>query len=311
MPDRPTPRPLDASGVAGAILCCMLWGGNAVAVKFSIPDIPPMGCAGLRFLLALPVIAWFCWRSGQPLWAPRNHWGLVILHAGITVAQIYTFNWGTSHGTAGRASIFINVHPLVVAPLAWLVLGERLGLRGLGGLLAAALGLLVLLAEPLRRGGAYAGDLIVLLSGAIFAVQTIAQKLTFSMLAPTTLLWGQSVLAIPMFLLFSAWGEGADAYHFTPLAVWGLVYQGLAVSGVCFAVWMILLRRYEASRLATLAFLTPVFGVGFGSLMRGETLTVPLIAGGALVGLGIYLVASDRSTRRPANDEELPGEDAP
>ena len=74
---------------------------------------------------------------------------------------------------------------------------------------------------------------------------------------------------------------------------------------------MTLLRRYPAGRLATVAFLTPLFGVGLGNLMRGEALTPALLAGGGLVGLGIFLVASDRTARHAPPDLGLPGEDAP
>lgn len=308
---QPTSGPLDARGLAGAVACCAFWGGNAVAVKFAIPDLPPAGCAAIRFGLALPILAVVCWRIGPRPTVPRHLWGLIGLHALMTAAQIGTYNWGTSHSEAGRSSVFINVHPLVVAPLAWLWLGERLGGRGLLGLGAAVGGIALLLWEPLRRGGGLAGDLVVLGSGLIFAVQTIAQKLTFPKIPPTTLLLNQTALAIPLTLLYSLAFEGFGSYHFTPQATRGVLYQGLVVSGFCFTVWLLLLRRYPAGRLATITFLTPIFGVGLGHLTRGERLSLPLLGGGALVGLGIYLVASDRTAHHLPPDIALPGEDAP
>lgn len=305
-------RRLDAIGLAGAVLCCALWGGNAVAVKATVPAIPALGCAGLRFVLSMPILAIVCRVIGQPIVIDRRQGRLVLLHAIITVAQIGTFNWGTSHSLAGRSSILINVHPLVVAPLAWLLLGERLGSRGWAGLLAAAIGVVVLMSGR-AGGGTIAGDAVVLASGLIFGVQTIAQKKTFPIVPPVTLLFWQSVVAIPMFLGYSALFEGLDSYQFTPVVGWGLVYQGLMVSGVCFTTWMILLRTYPAGQLATVAFLTPLFGIALGTSMRGEPITWPLLAGGAMVGLGIYLTASDRAAHalpRP-NEPDLPGDDAP
>jgi drug/metabolite transporter (DMT)-like permease len=303
-------RPLDALGVGGAVLCCALWGGNAVAVKFAIPDLPPFGCAALRFILCLPVIALVCRWIGQDLCPKRNTWWLLGANALITVVQIGTFNWGTSQSQAGRSSIFINVHPLIVAPLAWVFLGEGMGWRAGLGLLSAAGGVATLLGEKLQVGGGLVGDVVVLTSGVIFGLQTILQKKTFPYIAPATLLFSQSVLAIPLFLAYSAVVEGFGNYHFTRQAQIGVLYQGLAVSGVCFTTWMLLLKRYPAGRLATLAFLTPFFGVGLASLMRGEALTWPLLGGGVLVGFGIYLVASDRTARRMPSDLLLPGEDA-
>src|SRR5690606_24585564 len=111
----------------------------------------------------------------------------------------------------------------------------------------------LLLAERWQGGGSLIGELAVLASGVIFGVQTIAQKRTFPFVPPTTLLLLQTLLAVPLFMLYSATFEGFGTYRFTSGAVWGLLYQGLAVSGLCFATWFLLLRRYPASRLATLA----------------------------------------------------------
>jgi drug/metabolite transporter (DMT)-like permease len=304
-------QPLDLPGLAAAVLCCALWGGNAVAVKLTVPDIPAFGCAGLRFLIALPLIALVCRQLRQPVRIPKPHWGLVLAHALLTVIQIGTFNWGTSHSLAGRSSILINVHPLVVAPLAWMVLGERMGGRGLAGLVSATFGVLVLFLGRRPHSGELVGDLVVLGSGVIFGVQTIAQKKTFPVVPPTTLLLWQTVVAVPLFLGYSACFEGLGAYHQNARVIAGLLYQGVAVSGICFTTWLLLLRRYPAGRLATIAFVTPIFGVGLGNLVRGEPLTWPLLIGCGLVGWGIYLTSSDRVVQHTGTTLGLPGEDAP
>ena len=62
------------NGYVGALL-----GGNAVAVKSSVPALPAFGCAALRFAISLPVIAAVCRGSGQPLRVARPLWGLLCL----------------------------------------------------------------------------------------------------------------------------------------------------------------------------------------------------------------------------------------
>lgn len=307
----PTHR-LDLPGLSLMIVCCAFWGGNAVAVKFASPDLPPLGIAAFRFILSLPVLAAVCRMVGQPLWVRPEHLRLLLGHALITVAQIGTFNWGTSRSTAGASSIFINVHPLIVAPLAWWLLGEQLGWRSVAGLGSAAVGVVLVLSASFGKAGtSLVGNLVVLGSGVIFAVQTIWQKKTFGRIPPATLLFNQSIAAVPLFLLYSGLFEGFGTYKFTPRAVGALVYQGAAVSGFCFSAWMLLLKRYPAAQLATVAFITPMFGVGLGTWLRGEKLESTLVIGGALVGFGIYLSASDRAEHRTPDDVELPGEDAP
>ena len=297
MTEPPPPQRMDAAGLAVATVCCFLWGGNAVAAKYTIGEgaLPPIGGAGLRFLLSLPVVALACRSLGASWRVERRLWWLLGIHGVLAAVQIGSFNWGTSLSEAGRSSVFINIHPLVVAPLAWLLLGERLGWRGWLGLVAAAGGVGILLAKPLLLGGGgLEGDLVVLGSGILFGFQSIAQKKTFPLIPPTTLLLLQSALAIPLTFLYSAIFEGPARFHFTTITVCGLFYQGLAVSGVAFTLWMVLLRRYPAGRLAAVAFLTPLFGIGLATLMRGEPFTTPLALGSGLVGLGIYLVTAEK-----------------
>jgi drug/metabolite transporter (DMT)-like permease len=303
MAESTTPRPLDAAGVLGAVICCAIWGGNAVAAKYCIADgaLPPIGGAALRFLISLPVVALVCLQGKARLWPEfkAGNGRLLLLHGTLTAIQIGTFNWGTSQSEAGRSSIFINIHTLVTAPLAWLILGEHLGTRGCIGLGSAAMGVGIILAKQLALGGGLLGDLVVLASAVVFAGQTIAQKLTFPRIPARTLLFSQTVVALILSSVYSALFEGPSSFHFTPDAIRGVVYQGLFSSGICFSLWLILLSRYPAGRLATISFLTPFFGISLGSLMRGEPLTWQLAIGGVLVGLGIYLVASAKAEAIP------------
>lgn len=57
----------------------------------------------------------------------------------------------------------------------------------------------------------------------------------------------------------------------------------------------------------------PLFGIALATLMRGEPIAWPLMTGGALVGCGTYLTASDRAAHAlPRPDQpDLPGDDAP
>ena len=306
------PRRLDAAGIVIMVICCAFWGGNAVAVKFATPELPPFGVALFRFIMSLPILAVVCRFSGQPLWIDRRYGWMAIGHGFLTAIQIGTFNLGTSLSAAGRSSIFINIHPLIVAPLAWMILGETLGGIGISGLVSAAVGVgLVLSTSFGKTDGFLGGDMIVIGSGIVFAVQTILQKKTFPYIAPATLLFNQSLIAIPLFAAYSGIFEGFHTYRFTWTVVAALVYQGVAVSGFCFSVWLLLLRRYPAAQLATIAFVTPMFGVALGRWLNHDALSWQLIVGGLLVGFGIFLTSSDRAEHvPPQNDVALPGEDA-
>jgi len=292
---------IDLVGAVLVIVCCALWGGNAVAVKLTVSHIPPIGCAGLRFLLSSVVIAVWCRLEGTSLRLAREQIGPIVWNALLLFVQMATFNWGTLHTNAGRSSVFINVHPFVVAPLAWFFIGEPMGWRSLVGLLLAGGGV-ALLFDPseLTSPASLAGDLSVLVSGALIGVLMIYQKQLLHRFRPNHLLFWMLVFSLPLFLGYSAWVEGFDSYEFNRESVVGLGYQSLLVSGFCFIVWMALLRRYPANQLAAFGFLTPFFGIASAWLMLSEPLAPRLIGGCALVGWGLFLVT------RPAEKKEAP-----
>ena len=53
-------RPITLTSAAAALFCAMLWGGTAVAIRFTQDDLPPLATAGCRFCLgSLFVGCWF------------------------------------------------------------------------------------------------------------------------------------------------------------------------------------------------------------------------------------------------------------
>jgi len=283
-----------------AFVCAVLWGGNTVAVKFTVEEIPPVACAGLRFVLSLPIVAAFAWYEGISLRAARAAIGPIVINGLILYAQIATFNLGTALTQAGRASVLINIHPFVVAPLAWLLLGERLRWYGVLGLFLAGAGVILLFQERLPGlKDATTGDAILVLSAVILGVQSIYQKFVLRHIRGTVLLFWQTVVALPLFFITAHFWEHWVPRWPSPPAALGLLYQGVGVSGLCFILWFILLHSYPVSQVSAIGFLVPIFGVASGMMFLDEELTLALAGSTALVGAGIYLVTKARVAPHP------------
>ena len=54
-------------------------------------------------------------------------------------------------------------------------------------------------------------------------------------------------------------------------------FQAVAVALTSYLAWFWLLRRYLASRLSILSFMTPLFGVSFGVLFLDEPLDAAFV----------------------------------
>jgi drug/metabolite transporter (DMT)-like permease len=299
-------RPLDVAATAIVIGLCVSWGGNQVAVKLAIPDIPPLIQGAVRSAAAALIVL---------AWARQRGVTLVVrdgtLPSGTAAGLLFALEFillyrGLVLTTASRAALLLYTAPLFVALGAfWLLPGERFGAIQWLGLLLAFGGVATALGLPQAIGGASTllGDLMIIAAAAAWGATTLVIKATALARAPfeKTLLY-QLVVSAPLMGIAAAMsGEHLRA---TPSAValGALVYQTVWVVGVTYLVWFALIMRYSASRLAAFTFLTPVFGVAAGHWVLGEALTPSFLLALGLVASGLVLVnrpAASRARRPP------------
>jgi drug/metabolite transporter (DMT)-like permease len=275
------------------LLLAALWGGNVVTIKIGLRGIPPLAAAGIRFGIALPLIAIWA-RMRRISLRPRAGEAIPLLLIGlIFTIQIAILNWGTGLTLAGRATVILHTYPVFVAFLAhFLVPGDRLSLYRLIGVICAFAGIVVVFWEKLSigTGGSIIGDLLCLGSGLLLGLLTVLIKLYVQTIeAPRLLVW-QMIVGVPLFFAMHALFEGGSAFEFTPAVVTAVLYQGVVVGVFCFLTWFSILKRHSPSRLTVLFFTAPLWGLLASYLLLGEGISVGLAIGAGMVALGIFLV---------------------
>lgn len=283
-----------------ATLCAALWGGLAVAIRFTQEDLPPFATAGLRFALAsLFMAAWARW-DGARLRLDASEAPRLALAGLLLYAQIGTFHWGLTQTNSAHASVLIGAHPVIVALLAhFLLAGDRLTWLKVVGLVLAMAGLLLVVGGDRFAAGTISsspdpatlsGDIVILFSSLLLGISVVYTKVLLMRFAAGKILFHSYALATLGFLATSAALEPWQTIRFTPASFWGLMYQSVLVAGFCFAAWTALLRRHKASQLVVFAFGQPLFGMCFGNLFRNDPLTLWLAAGAGCIAAGILLV---------------------
>lgn len=286
-------RRMGASTALAVTGFCLLWGANSTAIKVSLEGAPPLGAAGIRFILASGCVYAVARLRRIPLRPGESRWRPLGLLATIFTIQQGLMNIGINLTTASRAALFIYAQPLFVAILAhWFVPDERLSPPKVLGVLLCLAGLAVALADRVASGPDWSliGDLLVLAGGISWAVQTVYLKHLVRHTPADLLILSQMVVAGPIFLLLSVLVEGKPIHTLTPTITAAFLYQGVLVAGLTFVAWTALIQIYPVSQLTSFLFLTPIFGVLTGALVLGDPLTRSLLAGLALVATGIYLV---------------------
>jgi len=273
------------------IVAC-LWGGNAVAMKVALRDMPPFMLAGLRFALGVLII-WF-WSKYKNIDVKINKqdvFSLIILSI-LFAAQICTFNLGTKYTTAGRSSVLININPFIIAILAhFFIPNDKLSIRKVIGFILASLGIYVVFRDKIKASEPHLlGDVIMLSSGFLFSILTIYTKKLMQRIGVYKILIWQMVFGLVPFFGLSLIFERSARYALTPELIIALLYQGGLVASVAFIIWTTLLSRYNASKISAFLFATPLFGIGSSALILHEAITIYLLAGALLVAVGIYVV---------------------
>ena len=294
-----TPPPLGMSAALLASLTICRWGGNPVAMKYTLSGFPPIAIAALRFGIAAVFMVGWCLASNSPLGLRRGQRIPALVTGFLLFAQISLFNLGVSRTSTSHTTVLINTFIFWVVIIEHFVTrNHRLTWRSVAGLMLAASGVVMLIGSASENAGnagqrdptSLVGDVILFASAFVLGVKIVYTKRAVRTVPPGTLILWHDVIGVSMFICLSGLTEYDRAW--TPdWPSWiGLVYQGLFVAGVCFALQAVLLRKYSASQISVFSFATPLVGVAMSVLLRGDQLSPWLLASGMVVACGILLV---------------------
>ena len=290
---------LDALAIALLVVCCLFWGFQQVLVKATLPEVPPLLQAAIRFMGATVLLWVWCRYRGVALFE-RDSTLLAGLLAGMLFCGEFVCIYvGLQHTTASRLTLFLYTSPFWVSLLLPLFVStERLRAVQWLGLGLAFAAVAFALQDGLHAndttgdiGEMGLGDALALASGVLWALTTVVIRTTrLASISPEKLLYYQ--VAMSTVLLPFASAALGEVWQFNLSAfAWGsLAIQTVAGAFASYLVWMWLLRHYPATRLGSFVFLTPVFAMVFGALWLGETVSSLTLAALAAVAAGIVLV---------------------
>ena len=319
-----THHPLGITTAALCVLMSALWGGNAVAVKFSTVDIPAIATALIRFILASIFMLFWCRWEGVGLSLNRSQIRPVLVLGLLLFLQIGAFHLGVARSSSSHATLFVNTYVFWVVALEHFVMRAMdLSWNRMLGLLVAGSGVVLIVSVDTQQTSTptsgdpatLPGDLFLLSSGFLLGVKIIYTKHALRKVQPGALTFHSGVVGVVLFAIYTTLFEGVNLLHVTPAAVWqfsmehtpsllGLLYQGVIVAGFCFALSTLLLRRHAASQISVFSFASPLFGLTFSVLFRGDRLSPWLAVAAVCVIVGIWLVTA---VGRPRNGDEPTG----
>lgn len=273
------------------VLLTVVWGVNWPIMKLGVQHFPPLSFRAVSMWLALPLIAAVLRYQRVPLALPRSFWlpllglalpNMVLWHC-LVISAIPMLS-------SGRAAILGFTMPIFSALIGWALYRERLGGRAWGGVLAALLGVVLLLWHEVGAlGSRPIGVAMMLLAAVSWAVGTqLLRRMTLPVPLLSAAFW--MVLVGALALSLGALTLERNQWHMPNApALAAIVFNGVLVLAFAQIVWFYLARQLPPLASTLSVMFIPVLGVFTGALWLGEVLHWQ---DWAAVGLMVVAIAS-------------------
>ena len=275
-----------------ALFTVCVWGATFVSTKALIAaGLTPEEIFFIRFVMAYLGMIPFAPRK---LLADSLRDEALLLAAGISGGSLYFLleNVALEYAPASNVSLIVCTAPVWTA----LALGltdrsERMTRRQAGGAALAAAGMaLVVLNGRFVLHLAPAGDLLALAAALMWMVYSLVIKrlgdrYAAAFVARKVFFYGILTI-LPVFLLRPF---DVPAAQLAQPVVWGnLLFLGIVASGVCYALWNVAMLRLGAVRATNYIYINPLVTMITAALCIGERITLPAMAGAAMILYGMW-----------------------
>ncbi len=287
----------------------LLWGTTWAAIRVGLQGVPPFTGASIRFVIGAAVLLILAPVFGVSFGRSRRELQVWIANGLFLFVGSYgTVYWAEQWVPSGIAAVLFSTFPLFVAVMAhFLVPGERLGPRVLAGIAIGLAGVAIIYSEDFGR----LGDARAARAAVVFMISPMSAALGNVLVKR----WGKgihpiSITTIPMVIGAVVLGAAAALLErdlptdWNPTSIGIIVYLAIFGTVVTFVLYFWALEHLPVTRIALIAYFTPVMAVVIGAVFLGETVTPRVLFGaGAVIG---GVAVAGRSRRRsdppPADD---------
>jgi len=299
------------SVVAGYILLVLIWGSTWAAIRIGVTSVPPFIFAFERAVTVSVLLTALTLANG--LRFPRDRTTIAaaafagVVNTGTSWAIIF---WSEQYVPSGLVAVFGAAGPIWTAFLAhFFVRGDRLSRLKIIGLACGLVGIGVLVGapDPGSRPEAFLATALLALMPVTWGFGTIVQVRVLREGSPLPLVaigtWCGSVVLLPFALTQvgqpAAWTAGV---------ILGFVYLVVLGSCVGLVLQLWLTRRLRPTTMTLSQLLISAQAVTVGAVVLGESVTLRMLAGAALVAAAIGLNAVAGGAGARAAQVPVPGD---
>jgi len=287
MPRQPTRNDYIVLFALGA-----LWGSSFGAIKIALHGVTPLTVMSVRILLAGAALLLLIQVRKTPLPRGIQNWikiGWMALFG--TLIPFFLVPWGQLQIDSSLAAILMAVNPLFALTLGhFFSEHESFSLRQLLAMLVGFSGILLVFGENAISSinGNIWAQLAVIGAGFCYTISGVIVSRVRGASADSvsaSIFICSSVIVFPLWMIL----EQPWSLHFETESLLALTYLGLVSTGMAFLMRYYIILRAGAVFLSYVAFIIPMFGILFGILFLGETISVNTMGAVVLILSGVYL----------------------
>lgn len=280
----------------------VIWGASFLFIAEGLHSVGPMGVTLVRIAVGFAALA--CFRAA---WKPidRCDWPAIVWLGVLWMAfPLSMFPFAEQRISSALAGMLNGAVPLSAAIIAS-VIAHRLPSRGVLNGLAVGLAGVVLMAIPdMGDASSASGVLMVLIACISYGfAPNIARPLQVKYGA-LPVIWRAQAVAL-VILLPLGFGDVVRA-EWALVPALSLLALGALGTGVAHVVMTTASGRLGATRASASAFLIPPVALLLGVLLRGESVALLAVVGGAMCVAGAWLMRRESQPSTNAVNHAAP-----
>lgn len=286
------------------ILLCLIWGSTWAFIKLGLRDLPPITFASIRFVIAVVLLLLLVYLRGARLPRTGSEWRLIVTTGVLQFTVNYGLVfWGENYISSGLAALLQATIPLFGLLIAHRYLpNEPLTFLRLFGVVVGLIGLSVIFSDQLAIGGIWSlwGSIAIIIGALAAAYSNVLLKSSEVKLDLSVLVGAQMLCGLIPLLILGLIKEGNPLrLHWTPAAIFSVIYLAVVGSIAAFLLFYWLVRNMDVTNTQLIALVTPVVAVLIGVLFLDEKLTWRVVLGGfgIFMGIGVIILPRRKRTR--------------
>lgn len=278
------------------VTATLFWAGAFIAGKLSVKEFPPITLTFLRFSLATLIMIPITLKFAPDWRFPKKEWGKIFFLGLIGMVGYHLLFFASLQYTSAiNSAMLAATSPLMTAILAAFFAGERLRPVQILAVFMAVGGVLTVISKGdisiIKSLNFNVGDLLMfgaVFSMAVYSVFSRRFNLSRSPLALVTATF--MVCTVVTGLMIPLEGNFMVNIKNATTGAWtSVIYMSIFASCGGYFLQMFSIKRIGAAQTMVYISLVPVFSTILAILMLGEVLTVPMMAGLAVVLVAVWL----------------------